>query len=104
MSRYVLTIPGTFKRPLQPDAKARLLTALQGVDPDEVGSVPEDLGLLTVDESASTFVLRLEVEAEDRTAAQDAALSAAVAALASAGYDQEEALTGKPTVTAIDVG
>lgn len=104
MSRYVLTIPGTFKHALQPDAKARLLTALQGVDPEEVGSVPEDLDILTLDPAASTFVLRLEVEAKDRTGAQQEALRVAVAALASAGYDSSTAPTGAPTVTAIDAG
>ncbi|WP_371483947.1 hypothetical protein [Kitasatospora sp. NBC_00315] len=104
MSRFVLTIPGTFKRPLQSDARTRLLTALQGADPEEVGSVPEELDVLTVDEDASTFVLRLEVEGDDRTAAQDAAVSAARSALDAAGYDEEDAPVGMPTVTAIDVG
>ncbi|MFC1408331.1 hypothetical protein ACEZCY_03425 [Streptacidiphilus sp. N1-12] len=104
MSKYVLTIPGTFLRPLQPDAKGRLLTALQGVDPDQVGSVPDDLDLLTLDQDGARFVLRLEVQAQDRGAAEGEALAVARRALASAGYDQDTAPTGAPSVTAIDVG
>jgi hypothetical protein len=104
MSRFVLTVPGTFKHPLREQARGRLLAALQGVDPDEVGAVPEDLDLLTTDADASTFVLRLEVEAADRGAAGDQAAGVARAALRAAGYQDEEAPIGVPVVTAIDVG
>ncbi|MHA6763751.1 hypothetical protein [Streptacidiphilus sp. PAMC 29251] len=105
MSKYVLTIPGTFLAPLRPEAKTRLLNALQGVDPDEVGSsVPGDLGLLTLDEDGARFVLHLEVEAADRGAAEAEAVSVARGALAAAGYDEDTAPTGAPAVTAIDVG
>lgn len=104
MSRFVLTVPGTFKHPLQEQARARLLAALQGTDPDEVGAVPQDLGLLSVDQDASTFVLRLEVEAEDRKAAGDQAEAVAWSALKAAGYTDQDAFVGVPVVTAIDVG
>lgn len=104
MSRFVLTVPGTFKHPLQGRARGRLLAALQGVDPDEVGAVPEDLDLLTADPDTSTFVLRLEVEAEDRAAAGDQAAEVARSALRAAGYADGEAPIGVPVVTAIDVG
>ncbi|QMU77331.1 hypothetical protein GXW83_18135 [Streptacidiphilus sp. PB12-B1b] len=104
MSRFVLTVPGTFKHPLHEQARSRLLAALQGVDPDEVGAVPEDLDLLSVDPDASRFVLRLEVEAEDRDAAGEQAEAAARTALRAAGYTDEDAPFGVPVVTAIDVG
>jgi hypothetical protein len=66
--------------------------------------VPQELDILTVDEAASTFVLRLEVEARDRTSAQSEALAVATGALASAGYGEGDVHTGAPMVTAIDVG
>jgi hypothetical protein len=104
MSRFVLTIPGTFKHPLREDARARLLAALQGTDPAEVGTLPEELDLLRVDPEASTFVLHLEVEAEDRTTAQQQAVTVAREALEAAGYRESDAPTGPPAVTAIDPG
>ena len=104
MTRFVLTVPGTFRRPLEEQARGRLLAALQGVDPDEVGTVPEDLDLLTSDDDTSTFVLRLEVEAEDRYSAADQAAGVARSALRSAGYTDDDAPIGAPVVTAIDVG
>jgi hypothetical protein len=104
MSRFVLTVPGTFKHPLQDAARARLLAALQGVDPDEVGTVPQDLDLLSVDPDASTFVLRLEVEAADTDAAGSQAEAAARSALRAAGYADQDAPFGQPVVTAIDIG
>jgi len=104
MSKFVLTVPGTFKHPLQEQARARLLAALQGVDPDEVGTVPETLDLLSVDPDTSTFALRLEVDAADRNAAGDQAQAAARSALRAAGYADQDAPVGLPVVTAIDVG
>ncbi|MFC1415721.1 hypothetical protein [Streptacidiphilus cavernicola] len=104
MSKFVLTIPGTFKRPLADDARARLVAALQGVDPDQVGAVPADLDLVSVDPDSGRFVLHLEVQADDRTAAQAEAVSVARRALAAAGYGDQDAPTGAPAVTAIDVG
>lgn len=104
MSRFVLTVPGTFKRPLQEQPRARLLAALRGVDPDRFGTVPQDLDLLTLDPDASTFVLRLEVEATDTTSAGDQAEAMVRTALRAAGYTDWEAPVGVPVVTAIDVG
>lgn len=104
MSRFILTLPGTFKRPLQEGARVRLLAALQDMDPDEVGAVPEDLDLLTVDPDTSTFVLRLEVEAGDSRKARSQAMAVARSALRAAGYVDRDAPVGTPVVTAIDVG
>jgi hypothetical protein len=104
MSRFVLTVPGTLARPLRDQSRARLLAALQDVDPDEVGQLPDDLDLLTVDQDAGTFVLRLEIEAQDRSAAGEQAVEAARSALRAAGYADEDAPVGAPVVTAIDVG
>ena len=104
MSKFVLTIPGTFKHPLSDGARARLVAALQGVDPDQVGTVPEDLGLLSVDPDTFRFVLHLEVRAENRTAALTEAVAVARGALEAAGYGEQDAPTGAPSVTAIDIG
>ncbi|MEC4018738.1 hypothetical protein [Streptomyces sp. H27-D2] len=103
MTNFVVSVPGTFKEPLGAEARARLLTGLQGADPEEVGSVPSDLDVLSVDEGTSTFILRLEVEAEDSRAAQREALSIASRALAQAGYTEESAPVGNAVITAIDV-
>jgi hypothetical protein len=104
MSRFVLTVPGTFAYPLEAQARTRLLAALQGVDPEQVGTVPEDLELLSVDPGASTFVLRLEIEAEDRNRAKEKARAVARGALDAAGYREADSPTGTPAVTAIDIG
>lgn len=104
MTKYVLTIPGTFKHPLTADAKQRLHAALRGVDPEEVGTVPPDLDVLTAEEGGERFVLRLEVAAEDSGSAQNLAVAVALTALATAGYAEDEVFMGDPVVTAIDVG
>ncbi|MFI6449515.1 hypothetical protein [Kitasatospora sp. NPDC050543] len=104
MGSYVITIPGTVHRPLDAEAKAVVLASLRGSDPDEVGSKVPDLDVLTLDDSAGTFVLRLEVEAADRTEAGAAALAVATDAFARAGYDEREIAAGQPLVTGIDVG
>ncbi|MDH6131968.1 hypothetical protein P3T37_001353 [Kitasatospora sp. MAA4] len=104
MSRFVLTIPGTFKRPLTAQARQRLLNALRGVDPDEVGTVPPDLDVLTADEGDTRFVLRVEVTADDSRAAEGLAMAVALTALAAADYPADDVWMGDPVVTAIDVG
>ncbi|MDH6114972.1 hypothetical protein P3T36_006482 [Kitasatospora sp. MAP12-15] len=103
MSNYVLTIPGTFKRPLTADAKQRLLAALHGVDPEEVGTVTPDLDVLTAEEGGVHFVLRLEVAAEDSGSAERLAMTVALTALAAAGYQEDAVFMGEPVVTGIDV-
>ncbi|WP_035803222.1 hypothetical protein [Kitasatospora mediocidica] len=104
MSRFVLTIPGTFKHPLSGQSRRRLLNALRGVDPDEVGTVPPDLDVLSADEGDTRFVLRLEVTAEDSGAAEGLAMSVALTALAAADYAEDDVFMGDAVVTAIDVG
>ncbi|MEU1424142.1 hypothetical protein [Kitasatospora sp. NPDC005751] len=105
MGSYVITIPGTVQRPVDDSARRTLLAVVRGADPEEVGTeeVP-DLDVLTLDEPEGTFVLRLEVEAADRTAAGEAALDLTRRAFAAAGYEADAVGMGAPAVTGIDVG
>ena len=103
MTNFIVSVPGTFKKELDTEAKARLLTALQGTDPEEVGDVPPDLDVLSTDGTRPTFTLRLEVDAEDSRTAQQEALSIARNALEQAGFDEDSAPLGPPAMTAIDV-
>ncbi|WP_371494848.1 hypothetical protein OG871_06340 [Kitasatospora sp. NBC_00374] len=85
-------------------ARRALLAVVRGADPEEVGTEVPDLDVLTLDEPARTFVLRLEVEAADRTGAGTAASDLARRAFAAAGYAADEVGVGTPAVTGIDVG
>ncbi|WP_052391543.1 hypothetical protein [Streptomyces sp. NRRL B-24484] len=69
MGNYVIIVPGTIQRPMDPSARRALLAVVHGADPEEVGGQVPDLDVLTLDEPDGTFVLRLEVQAADRTAA-----------------------------------
>ncbi|WP_407986391.1 hypothetical protein [Kitasatospora sp. CMC57] len=86
------------------EARHALLAVVHGADPDEVGAEVPDLDVLTLDEPEGTFVLRLEVEAADRTAAGEAALGLARRAFAAAGFEESAVAVGMPVVTGIDVG
>ncbi|AUG81512.1 hypothetical protein CFP65_6888 [Kitasatospora sp. MMS16-BH015] len=85
-------------------ARRRLLAVVRGADPDRVGEEVPDLDVLTLDEPAGTFVLRLEVDAPDHTAAGAAATDLARRAFTSAGYQEDAVSLGTPAVTGIDVG
>ncbi|MER8184952.1 hypothetical protein [Kitasatospora sp. NPDC094015] len=104
MGNYVITVPGTVRRPMDERARRALLAVVHGADPEEVGAEVPDLDVLTLDEPEGTFVLRLEVEAADRGAAGEAASDLARRALAAAGYDGDTAAIGTPAVTGIDTG
>ncbi|GJF31729.1 hypothetical protein [Kitasatospora sp. NBC_01539] len=104
MGSYVITIPGTLHRPLDDGARRSLVAGLRGVDPEQVGAEVPDLDVLTVGEPEGTFVLRLEVEAADRTAAGDEALRLARDAFAAVGFTGDDVATGRPAITGIDVG
>ncbi|GGU96980.1 hypothetical protein GCM10010495_04080 [Kitasatospora herbaricolor] len=102
MTNFVISLPGTFKQELTQAAKAQLLGALRGADPQEVGSDPQDLDMLTLNEGSPTFTLRLEVTAEDSRGAEREALAMASRALALAGFQGDAALLGQPAITSID--
>ncbi|GAA2999740.1 hypothetical protein GCM10020229_10090 [Kitasatospora albolonga] len=104
MGNYVITVPGTVPHPLEGAARSRLLAVVRGADPSEVGEAVPELDVLTLDESEGTFVLRLEVEADDRAAAGTAATDLAERAFAAAGYPPGTVSIGAPVVTGIDVG
>ncbi|WP_159401019.1 hypothetical protein [Streptomyces sp. NRRL B-24484] len=100
----MITVPGTVRQPLEEPARRALLAVVHGADPEEVGAQVPDLDVLTLDESGGTFVLRLEVDAPDRTAAGEAAVDLTRRAFAEAGYEADAVGVGAPVVTGIDVG
>ncbi|MFF9646895.1 hypothetical protein [Kitasatospora aureofaciens] len=104
MGNYVITVPGTVQHPVEESARRTLLSVVRGADPEEAGAEVPDLDVLTLDEPEGTFVLRLEVEAPDRTAAGEAALGLARRAFVAAGYEEGSVSIGTPAVTGIDVG
>ncbi|MEU9078752.1 hypothetical protein ACFYUY_38560 [Kitasatospora sp. NPDC004745] len=104
MGNYVITVPGTVRRPVGEAARRTLLAVVHGADPEEAGVEVPDLDVLTLDEPEGTFVLRLEVQAADRGEAGDTALGLARRAFAAAGYQEDAVDIGTPAVTGIDVG
>ncbi|MEW1912106.1 hypothetical protein AB0442_27295 [Kitasatospora sp. NPDC085895] len=104
MGSYVITVPGTIRKPMDLSARRALLAVVHGADPEEVGGQVPDLDVLTLDEPGGTFVLRLEVEAADRTAAGEEAVELTRRAFTAAGYDSDGVSVGTPAVTGIDVG
>ncbi|MER5863331.1 hypothetical protein [Kitasatospora sp. NPDC002040] len=104
MGNYVITVPGTVPNPMEEAARRRLLAVVRGADPSEVGESVPDLDVLTLDESEGTFVLRLEVKADDRTAAGAAATDLAERAFGAAGYPPGTVSIGAAVVTGIDIG
>ncbi|MFJ8046011.1 hypothetical protein ACIRBX_36415 [Kitasatospora sp. NPDC096147] len=104
MGSYVITVPGTVPQPMDRAARDRLLAVVRGADPNRVGEQVPDLDVLTLDEPEGTFVLRLEVEARDRTDAGSAASDLAARAFEAAGYPAGTIAIGTPVVTGIDAG
>ncbi|MEU3460592.1 hypothetical protein ABZ721_11630 [Streptomyces sp. NPDC006733] len=104
MTNFVVSLPGTLKAPLSPETKGKILSALQGTDPQEVAEgEAAELDALSLDPDTSTFTLRLEVEAENSGQAREEARALAEGALRGAGLDEESAPLGTPVITAIDV-
>lgn len=104
MSNFVVSLPGTLKAPLTPEARGKILAALQGTDPREVAEgEASNLDALSLDPDTSTFTLRLEVEAENSASARAAARALAERALRGAGLDERSAPLGNPVITGIDV-
>lgn len=103
MTTYVVTIPGTLQTELTDDARSTLLRALRPADPQGTDfGAAEDLDLLSVDTEESRFTLRLEVEADDSSGAEEGARRMASGALEKAGFTSENALLGQPFITGID--
>ncbi|MFD9130408.1 hypothetical protein [Kitasatospora sp. NPDC059571] len=100
----MITVPGTLHRPVDDRARGVLLAGLRRADPDEIGAEVPDLDVLTLDPDGGPFVLRLEVDADNRTAAGEAAVELAREAFAAAGFEGEAVATGSPVITGIDVG
>ncbi|MER7172865.1 hypothetical protein [Streptomyces mesophilus] len=102
MTTYVITIPGTFLRPADAGAQARIARHLRGADPQdtELGR-EEDLGLLTVNDD-DTFSMRVEVTADAGDEARSAAGELATQALRAAGFEERDAALGPASVTGID--
>ncbi|WP_330177241.1 hypothetical protein OG875_29270 [Streptomyces sp. NBC_01498] len=102
MTAYVITVPGTFLRTLDAGSRAALLRGLRPSDPQNTAlGEAEELDMLTVNEGG-TFSVRLEIEADNRRAAEAEAKRVAGAALTGAGFSPDEAPLGPAFVTGID--
>ncbi|MEV6682710.1 hypothetical protein AB0N09_38475 [Streptomyces erythrochromogenes] len=99
MTTYVITVPGTFLKDIDDETCSELTKRLAS---HHTGlSETEDVELLTVHEGG-TFSVRLEVDAADRSEAEDAAVRLLVAALDSLGFPEKDAPLGPCAVTGID--
>lgn len=103
MTTFVVTVPGTFLDAPTAQAREALVRALRPADPQgtDFGEA-EDLDILTVYGGTSAFSLRLEVDADTRSAAEDTARQLAASALHAAGYTPRTAPLGEPVITGID--
>ena len=106
MTTYVITVPGTFTSgsAIGADTRAELARALRPADPHRTRmGTAEDLDVLTVNED-DTFTIRLTVEADNRSRAEQDARALAESALRAAGLDDGQAPLGPAVVTGIDSG
>lgn len=99
MTRFVITVPGTFGIDITDSTRSALESALASRHTDV--SESEGLDLLTLNEDG-TFSVRLEVEAPDRYEAERNASRILAAALKRAGIEEADAPLGPPAVTGID--
>ncbi|NED14577.1 hypothetical protein [Streptomyces sp. SID9124] len=99
MTRFVITVPGTFGIDITDSTRSALESALASRHTDV--SESEGLDLLTLNEDG-TFSVRLEVEAPDRYEAERNASGILAAALEKAGIEETDAPLGPPAVTGID--
>ncbi|MYU48244.1 hypothetical protein GTV15_18415 [Streptomyces sp. SID7803] len=101
MTRFVITVPGTFGIDVTDSTRSTLESALASRHTDV--SESEGLDLLTLNEDG-TFSVRLEVEAPpDRYEAERNASGILAAALKKAGIEESDAPPlGPPAVTGID--
>ncbi|MFG2647857.1 hypothetical protein [Streptomyces sp. NPDC048436] len=99
---YVITVPGTFLRPPDDDARADIARRLRPADPHktELGR-EEDLDVLTVHDN-NTFSARLEVTAATSGEAEAKAVATVAETLREAGFDADAAPLGPPAVTGMD--
>ncbi|MGW1185162.1 hypothetical protein ACWD7Y_14440 [Streptomyces drozdowiczii] len=99
MTRFVITVPGTFGIDITDSTRSALESALASRHTDV--SESEGLDLLTLNEDG-TFSVRLKVEAPDRYEAELNAGRILAAALKRAGIEEADAPLGPPAVTGID--
>ncbi|MFW6719802.1 hypothetical protein ACHZ98_06410, partial [Streptomyces sp. MAR4 CNY-716] len=93
MSRFVITVPGTFVSPVPPSAVTALQQKLASLHTDV--SESEGLDLLTRN-GDNIFSVRLEVEAPDRYEAELDATRLVAAALRGSGIEETDAQLGPP--------
>ncbi|MET9256427.1 hypothetical protein ACGFZL_16735 [Streptomyces sp. NPDC048182] len=102
MTTYVISVPGTFTGTVQDVTKDELARALRPADPHRTqGGEEEDIEVLSVNED-DTFTIRLTVEADSTSHAEQRARDLAGSALRSVGLDEAGAPLGPPAVTGID--
>ncbi|KIF78364.1 hypothetical protein QR77_40475 [Streptomyces sp. 150FB] len=103
MTTYVITIPGTFLTDVTDESRNVVVERLRSADPQQTTlGEAEDLDILSVNEN-NTFNVRLEIEADDNPSAEASAKEKAEAALRAAGFSEDDARLGRPTVTGIDI-
>ncbi|WP_405864999.1 MULTISPECIES: hypothetical protein [unclassified Streptomyces] len=102
MTTYLITVPGTFISGTGADTRAELTRALRPADPHrtQMGSA-EDLDVLTVNED-NTFTIRLTIEADSGSGAEQEARRLAESALRDAGLGAAMAPLGPAVITGID--
>ncbi|MFE9773370.1 hypothetical protein ACFYOV_17140 [Streptomyces sp. NPDC005931] len=102
MTRYVISVPGTFTRGAGQETRAELVRALRPADPHRtrMGN-EEDLDVLTVNDDG-TFTVRLTIDAGSRPEAEREAHRLARSALHGVGLDDGSAPLGPAAVTGID--
>ncbi|WP_405578442.1 hypothetical protein [Streptomyces sp. NBC_01190] len=103
MTTYIVTVPGTFLDAPPEGTQEALVRALRPINPHTDSGEEEDLDILTVYSGTPAFSLRMEVEADTKTVASDAARDLAASALLTAGVPPESTSLGEPVITGIEV-
>lgn len=104
MTTYVITVPGTFVHGMPDGARSDIERRLRPQDPKntDLGET-EELSLLTIEEDGR-FAARVEVEAADRSSAENEAVRLVSGALRDSGLGADDAPLGPAVVTGIDTG
>ncbi|GGX84713.1 hypothetical protein [Streptomyces fructofermentans] len=102
MTTYVITVPGTFVHGVSDEARAGIERRLRPQDPKNTDlGESEELSLLTVQDDGM-FVVRVEVDADDRAGAESEAVRLVSGALRDNGLTDRDAPLGPAVVTGID--
>ncbi|MER7762499.1 hypothetical protein [Streptomyces sp. NPDC097619] len=101
MTRFVITVPGTFVSDVADSVRSAIERKLAARHTEV--SESEGLSLLTLHDDG-TFSVRLEVEAPDKYEAELDAVEIVASVLKEAGLSESDVPLGTPAVTGIDSG